>query len=177
MIPHDAENVSQVVDLWDTTGFIPVYGFLRSEESSYRGTSVYSLDPLYPVSWTPQYGESGGFIPSFVSSMLPSQVCPLIKWQLEGVPRQVYTYALGLTMEAVGGFLSGDTSKTKDLYNIVLGQAFQDLYDEFANEGFTMVHLRTQRHGLPLVPAEVIPITGCVGVRQLTGTQRRRVRR
>jgi hypothetical protein len=172
----DPELLSYACGQWDYNTLGLGYWLLRTIQSFYERTDVYSLDSSTPYQFT-DYNHNGiGFIPDILSGPLPTSCAPIMNWTVAGARRRARTYLPCLTQEVMSAGFGGDTSQLSTEAQVYLKTIFQDLYDELVLAGFTMVKLVTRSAGVELVPALRYDITGCAGPYKLMGTQRRRTR-
>jgi len=174
--PADCQAIADAYGLWENTGSLLGYFLLRSEDSSFTGANVWSIDDRAQASFVDTPFSRSGFIPNLLFAALATSQAPIVRWATAELGKASgRTYALGLTMAV------NDTKGDKELVNGVYLAALTSIFSELgpsvqAATGYRQVHVARSRRQLGTRSPRWFDITGC-GTYELMGTQRRRTRR
>lgn len=177
-LPPTADDCRRAADgygLWEFDGFADGYAILRSADSAFVRANCWSLDDRIQASFVDQPFHRTGLLPGFAGKLLPTTLCPLIRWgTVERGKTAGRTYALGLTTLCQDE--SGDLELVNDLYLDALSTIFGQLGARVFDASGLVQCIPTSKGPWGTKSFQFPGGVNDVGVYELMGSQRRRTR-
>jgi hypothetical protein len=173
--PGDCKAIAQQYGLWEDSGLGGGYVDFRGYDGLFTKADAWTLDRRSPASFVDTAFARNGLIPAIVAGLLPTAVCPLVRYgTVEHGLQSGRTYAVGMTSLAAEFF--GDASRVDSAAQLAIAAQFASLGTQVRSAtGYVQVVLTARGAGATKTFPLPLDITD-VGCYALMGTQRRRTR-